>query len=113
MALVLCTGVCGAQTVNGVDMKTLAVEYLQIVGVNVGMFKKKIVISVDWGQEVKWLEGSTIVGPDGKAVVFQSMMGALNQFVEWGWEYVDAYTLTVGTDASSSQVYHFTMRKKR
>lgn len=101
---------CG-QVVDGVNLaEKKEIDYLEIVGYNQGVFKKKIVVIVDYGQKIKAFETDTRVeGADGKPIVFNSMMDAVNQFSGWGWELMFAYDVNTGQGGT---VYHYVLRRR-
>ena len=71
----------------------------------------KVKIDVDFGQEVSiWNQHSKRVIKDetGKEIKFNSMMDALNYMGTQGWEFVQAYAITMG----NTNVYHFLMRRE-
>lgn len=109
--LVLCFQ-CSGQVVDGVNIaEQKGVDYLEILGFNMGLFKKKIVVIVDYGQRIKAFEDdSAVEGPDGKRIIFNSMIDAVNQFSGWGWELMFAYDISSGQGGT---VYHYVMRRKK
>ena len=97
-------------TINGIDINKLDnVKYCQIVGYNVSLFGKKIVITVDYGQKMKFGQPQQIAGQDGDYKTFNSMIHALNFMEENGWQYVNSYSITL----SNSQVYHYLLKRKK
>lgn len=111
LALSAWLGMAQAQIVDGKNIGEMTeVQYVEIKGVSQGLFKKKIVVIVDYGQKINAFEtDARVQGPDGKAVVFNSMMDALNQFSGWGWELVTTYFISEG---SSGSVINYVLRKK-
>lgn len=99
------------QTVDGVDLAThTGIDYVEIVGFNQGLFKKKIVVIVDYGQKITAFESDTRVqGPEGKPIIFNSMMDAVNRFSGWGWQLMFAYDVNAG---QAGTVYHYVLRRK-
>lgn len=97
-----------AQSVNDVPLTDIDVEYMQIVGTS-KLLSQKISIQIDFGQENKlWVAKDTQVrDADGKQVVFNSMIDALNFMSANGYEFVTAYTLTMG----NNNIYHYLLRK--
>lgn len=96
-----------AQIVDGVDIwKDSTVQYIQIVGSS-GLLNRKVVISVDYGQKVDWGTDSRMEDENGKIIKLNSLIHALNYFYAKGWDFVTAYTVTVG----NSNVYHYTLRR--
>lgn len=82
--------------------------YAQIVG-TAKLFSKKVKVSIDFGQEQKLFENNFLKGEDGKPMVFNSMIDALNFMGDQGWEFVQAYAITV----SNQNVYHYLMKKRK
>lgn len=112
--IILCLTVLGltssySQTVNDIPIKEIDVDYIQIVGTS-KLLSNKVTIEIDFGQENKyWSNKDTQVKDEnGKLVVFNSMIDALNFLSNNGYEFVDAYTITV----SNQNVYHYLLKKK-
>jgi len=97
-----------SQTVNDIPIKDVDVEYIQIVGTS-KLLSNKVTIEIDFGQENKfWSAKDTQVKDEnGKLVVFNSMIDALNFMSSNGYVFVDAYAITI----SNQNVYHYMMRK--
>jgi len=74
------------------------------------LFSTKVNITVDFGQEVKFFSftDQRMKDETGKVVAFNSVIDALNYMAQQGWEFVNAYVITV----SSQNVYHYVMRRK-
>ncbi len=101
---------CRAQVyVNGIDINTLDIEYIEMVVTDMGMFKKNIVVSIDYGQKVKSGDQVIIADKDNKPVNFESNMGALNFLAKNGWEFVTAYLVSV---PQAGSVYHYVLKRK-
>lgn len=101
-----------AQTVNNIPINELDVDYVQIVGTS-KLMSNKLTIEIDFGQNTKFFSSGkeTIVkDEDGKNTVFNSMIDALNFMTKNGFEFVNAYAITV---SSNQNVYHYLLRKKR
>lgn len=97
------------QTVNGVPLKDIEVEYVEIVGTSVFM-SNKVTINIDFGQRTKlFSNGQTkLLGDDGNPIKLNSMIDALNFMSENGYMFVSSYVLTV----SNQNVYHYLLKKK-
>lgn len=107
------TNLCFSQVVvEKVDINKLDITFCEIVGSNIGFFKSKIIINVDYGQKLKFGESQLIEDSAGKAMVFNSMVDALNFMEKNGWEFVNNYVITINTGTSTQNVYHFLLRKK-
>ncbi len=85
--------------------------YAQLLGT--GKFlSSKVSVEVDFGQETgyfNWKDSNRIVDPKtGKPVEFNSMVDAMNYMGALGWEFMQAYVVTV----SSQNIYHWLLRKQ-
>jgi len=98
----------GQVSVEGVDINKLDIKYCQLLGYNKSLVGQKIIVVVDYGQKFKAFQSQLIKGPDGKAVVFNTMIDALNFMENNGWEYVNNYAISTGNNST----YHFLLRKK-
>lgn len=99
-----------SQTVNDIPLSDIDVEYVQIVGTS-KILSTKVFIEIDFGQRTKFFSSGkeTIIKDSlGKAVDFNSMIDALNFMSENGYDFVNAYAITVG----NQNVYHYLLRKK-
>lgn len=99
-----------SQTVNDVPIKDIDVEYIQIVGTS-RLFSTKVNIQIDFGQRNKvfFSKDTRIVDENGKNVIFNSMIDALNFMSKTGYEFVQAYAFAVGNE----NVYHYLMKKSK
>ena len=84
--------------------------YAELLGQQKGLFSKKVKVSVDFGQNVSfWKQGDMIlVDEEGKEIIFNSMVDAMNFMGQNGWEFVQAYVVTEG----NQNVYHWLMTKE-
>lgn len=84
--------------------------FAELLGRQKGIFSNKVKVSVDFGQNVSfWKQGDmTIVDENGKDIVFNSMVDAMNFMGRHGWEFVQAYVVTEG----NQNVYHWLMTKE-
>jgi uncharacterized membrane protein len=80
--------------------------YCEIVGTE-KLLSTKVTITVDFGQKMKFFADNRMKDETGKPLVFNSMIDALNFMGKQGWEFAQAYTITI----SSQNVYHFLMKK--
>jgi len=98
-----------SQTVNDVPIKSLDVDYVEIVGQY--FHRNKISIELDYGQETKLrsTNDTRLKDENGKSLTFDSMIGALNFMSKNGYDFVQAYS--VGPD--SARVHHYLLRKKK
>jgi len=98
-----------SQTVNGVQLKDIDVEYIQIKGYAFGSIK--CIIDVDYGQESILFTSidNRLKDKDGKAMRFNSMIEALNFMHSYGYEYVDSNMVIISGDSETSYI----LRKKK
>lgn len=85
--------------------------YAELLGFEKGLFSNKVTVTVDFGQDVSfWKQGrdNKIVDENGKDIVFNSMVDAMNFMGEKGWSFVQAYVVTHG----NQNVYHWLLTKK-
>lgn len=112
IALMLIGMTTTAQSINGIELKDIDQEFVQILGTAKGLGGNKVTITINFGQVNKAFSSKDdghIIGNDGKKVVFNSMIDALNFMHGQGYEYVDSNAVTIG----GSNVFHFLLRKIR
>lgn len=100
-----------SQTVNDIPIKDIDVEYVQIVGTS-RILSNKLTIEIDFGQENKLFSSdkdTRVKDINGKNMIFNSMIDALNFMTKNGYEFVQAYAITV----SNQNVYYYLLRKKK
>ena len=68
----------------------------------------KVTISIDYGQERKIFADNRYKDETGRVQSFNSVIDVLNYQNSQGWEFVNAYTITVGTQ----NVYHYLMKRR-
>lgn len=84
-------------------------EYCMIVLTTQELLSNKMSISVDFGQAWSlWKESRTLNDESGKRREFNSIIDALNYMSSQGWEYVNAYSLTVG----EQNKVHYVMKRE-
>lgn len=84
--------------------------YAELLGYQKRIFSNKVKVTVDFGQNVSfWKSGDMIiVDENGKEIVFNSMVDAMNFMGNHGWAFVQAYAITEG----NQNVYHWLMTKE-
>lgn len=80
--------------------------YAEIVGTS-NFTNTKVTIVIDFGQETKFMEDKRLRDEDGKIKKFNSMVDAMNWMGAMGWEFQQAYAITMG----STNVYHWLLKK--
>ena len=105
-----CLGNLFSQTVNDVPIKDIDVEYVQIVGTS-KLFSNKLTIEIDFGQENKFFsdKDTRVKDANGKNMIFNSMIDALNFMTKNGYGFVQAYAFNV----NNQNVYHYLLRKNK
>lgn len=100
-----------AQTINGIPIQNLDVEYLQIIGSSVYM-SSKVKISIDIGQRTKLMSSNNdtarLKDKNGEVLVFNSIIDALNFMAGYGYEFVQSNILVEG----GQNVFYYLMKKK-
>lgn len=84
--------------------------YCELLGINKNLFSTKLKVVADLGQQRSyWKNGDEmlIVNEQGKQVIFNSMIDAMNYFGKYGWKFVQAYAVTMG----AQNVYHWLLYK--
>lgn len=85
-----------------------AFVYCELVGFN-KPFSTKVTVSVDYGQERRFFQDTRIKDENGKVELFNSMVDALNFMGSDGWQFVQAYVVTIG----NQNVYHWMLKKRK
>lgn len=100
-----------AQTVNDVPIEKIENRYIEIVGIQKGLFKRTVKIHIDFGQRNRAFTNKDVkvLDKDGKTMEFNSMMDVLNFFSNYGYKLADSYGLTMG----NSNVLHYVMEKEK
>src|SRR5690554_6693202 len=109
--ILVCSLTMKAQTVNDIPLKDIDVEYVQIVGTS-KLLSTKLTIEIDFGQRTKFFSSGkeTIVKDEsGEKMIFNSMIDALNFMSKNGFEFVNAYAITIG----NQNVYHYLLRNTK
>ncbi|RWX00515.1 hypothetical protein [Flavobacterium cerinum] len=65
-------------------------------------------LEIDYGQDATYFEDKKIRDRNGKKILFNSVIDALNYMSSIGWEFVNAYVITVG----NQNVYHYLMKNE-
>ncbi|WP_262152681.1 hypothetical protein [Chryseobacterium foetidum] len=81
--------------------------YSEIVGTS-KFLSTKVLIQIDYGQATSIWESNRVKNTDGSNRDFNSMVDAMNYMGALGWEFQQAYVVTIG----QQNVYHWLMRKE-
>lgn len=84
--------------------------YCELLGTQ-GLLSKKVTVQVDFGQQTKFFSDNRLVDEKGNVIVFNSMVDAMNYMGTMGWEFEQAYVVTLGSGATASNVYHWLLSK--
>lgn len=82
--------------------------YCELVGTQ-KFLSTEVTISVDYGQQRRFFQDNRLKDETGNVQSFNSMVDALNYMGSFGWEFVQAYVVTVG----QQNVYHWLLKKKK
>lgn len=83
--------------------------YCELVG-TAKFLSNKVTIKIDFGEERAFLGDNRLRDEQtGRVKVFNSMVDALNYMGNDGWEFVQAYVVTVG----QQNVYHWLLKRRR
>jgi hypothetical protein len=80
--------------------------YCEILGTE-KLLSNKVTITIDFGQKMKFFADNRMKDNSGKPIVFNTMIDALNFMGKQGWEFAQAYAVTI----SNQSVYHYLMQK--
>lgn len=87
--------------------------YCELVG-TAKFLSNKVTVEIDFGQELKFFADNRYKDPaTGKPIVFNSMVDALNFMGDSGWEFVQAYIVTLGSGSTAQNVYHWLLKKEK
>jgi len=96
-----------AQEQVELNKKDAKEEYCMILATS-KLLSTKLTIQVDFGQEWSfWKDKRSLKDETGKRIEFNSVIDALNYMAADGWEFVNAYAITVG----QQNVYHYVMKR--
>lgn len=99
---------CSMSTIQAQENATEEMQYFycEIVGTQ-KMLSNKVTVNIDFGQVKRFASDQRLRDNKGEVIVFNSMVDALNWMGARGWEFVQAYVLTV----SNQNVYHWLLKK--
>jgi hypothetical protein len=83
--------------------------YCELVGTQ-KLLSTKVTVSVDYGEERSFFQDTRMRDEQsGKVQAFNSMVDALNYMGNNGWEFVQAYIVTMG----QQNVYHWMLKRQK
>ncbi|EKD94639.1 MAG: hypothetical protein ACD_25C00271G0001 [uncultured bacterium] len=80
--------------------------YCEIIGIE-KLMSNKVTVRIDFGQNTKFAEDTRLRDESGNVIVFNSMVDAMNWMGGQGWEFVQAYVVSV---AQGSNVFHWLLK---
>lgn len=83
-------------------------DYCEIVGTS-KLLSNKVTVEIDFGQATKFFDDNRYKDENGKVIIFNSMIDAMNYMGKQGWEFVQAYAVTY---TNNNNVYHYVLKKK-
>lgn len=89
---------------------TAQYSYAEIVGTQ-RFLSNKVTIVVDYGQQRKFFSDMRVRDANGDVQKFNSMVDALNYMGKDGWEFVQAYVVTIGSGLTGENVYHWLLKR--
>lgn len=96
-------------TFDYLGQDTVKYYYIMIVGTR-KFLSNDVTVTIDYGQQRGFFSDLRLKdNQTGKPIVFNSMIDALNYLGNLGWEFVQAFAVSMG----DSNVYHFLMKKPR
>jgi len=85
--------------------------FCELVGTS-NLIGTKVTVSIDFGQKRGFFQTNVLLDENGKAVKFNSMIDAMNSMGAKGWEFVQAFVVTMGSGNFSQNVYHYVLKKE-
>jgi hypothetical protein len=86
--------------------------YCQLLGTG-KIFSTQVTVQADFGQKTSFWKGVDYMRDEkGKKIIFNSMVDAMNYMGLQGWEFVQAYVVTVNSWWSKQNVYHWLLKKE-
>jgi hypothetical protein len=114
LAAVLALGLgANAQSINGINVSEIDSPFVELLGTG-KMFSNKVTVEMDFGQNNKyWSSKDTrVLDENGKDVVFNSMVDAMNFMSRNGYKFEAAYVVSIPSGMGGYQnVYHWLMSK--
>lgn len=112
LVLLICLTVyanSGVAQTDEPNSNTSKFVYCELVGTQ-KFLSTKVTITIDFGETKNvWKDNRLKDEVTGKVQVFNSMVDALNYMGEDGWEFVQAYVVTIG----QQNVYHWLLKQQK
>lgn len=89
--------------------------FCEIVG-TARFLSNNVTVTIDYGQHNGFFSSvysrkNRIVDEEGKAISFNSMIDALNYMAKLGWDFEQAYCISIGEGKMVENVYHYLLSK--
>lgn len=88
-----------AQMVGRVRLTDITSDYIQVKAIR-RTFSDKVWVSLEYGQNVPYLEDSYIKDDDGKKMEFDSALSFVNKAKAYGYELFQVFSQQNGSDSS-------------
>jgi hypothetical protein len=82
-------------------------QYAEVVATP-RLLSNKVTIDIDYGEEKSIWKDNRLKTEEGKLKKFNTTIDALNYMGKEGWQLVNAFPISTGTN---SQVYHYVFKK--
>ncbi|GAB3750524.1 hypothetical protein [Spirosoma pomorum] len=115
LLLVFCFTSSFGQSINGVSLKDINAQYVQIVATTKYAEQTALEdIKIDFGQALKVAKKKMEIRDErGRLLQFTSMIDALNFMTANGYEFIQAYSVTNRINSSyNSNVHYYILRRK-
>lgn len=102
----------GTSAYSQSESDSLKQVYCQIIG-TAKILSNKVTIEIDFGQQIGYFKDNRLRDEEtGKVKAFNSMIDALNYMAAKGWEFQQAYTITIDSGMTRQNVYHYLLKRK-
>jgi len=102
-----------SQQQKQIQSDTIQYVYCEIVGTG-KLMSNKVTIEIDFGEfKSIWTDNRLKDPATGKRKVFNGMIDAVNYMGNMGWEFVQAYVVSINTGTGYQNVYHYLLKKSK
>lgn len=85
--------------------------FCELLGVQ-KFLSTKVTVTVDFGQARNFFSDNRLTDENGNVIVFNSMVDAMNYMGALGWQFEQAYVVTLGNGSTGQNVYHWLLSKE-
>lgn len=93
--------------ISSFSQESVKYDYCEIVG-TAKLLSTKVTVQIDFGQATKFFADKRYKDDTGSPITFNSMIDAMNYMGKQGWEFIQAYTVSMG---NSMAVYHYVLKR--